>query len=214
MQTQLVTKFLPTGSSTGVGSFSSGAVLTGGTATFTTARRLIVWGSSALGATITITGTSEGGGKISEVVASSTTVGATVQTVQDFMSVTAVTISCAVASTAGYIGTSSQGGTAWQLVDTMKNPINMFFYVRPTSTTVTVTLEYTNDYPSYNVQAGIWDLSANSTAGPAPIASTVVTALASAGFEARTTPFTAWRLTLTSSSSGSGTVAATVVQSG
>lgn len=209
-----VSKYLPTGSTNAVGTFSSAGVVTLGTgATFTTGRRVIVVGSSALGATVKITGLSESGTPISESVASSTTPGTAVQTTQDFLSVTAVTVSCAQASTTGFIGTSSQGSTPWYISDLTRNPINFEFYVRPTSTGVTATLEYTFDYPSYDVQGGLWNTQ-NSTAGPIAIASTVITALATAGFENKTIPLAAWRIVLTSSSSAAGGVAGTVIQSG
>lgn len=210
-----VTKNLATGSSTGVATFSSaGTVTLGGGTTFTTGRRVTVWGSSALGATVIITGTCESGTIISESVASSTTSPATlVETTQDFLSVTAVTVSCGVASTTGYIGTSSHGGTPWYISDLSLVPTNFEFYVRPTSTSVTVTLEHTFDYPSYNVQTASW-VANNSTSGPAVIASTVIVNLSTAGFENKTVPLAAWRVTLTSSSSAAGSAVATVIQSG
>lgn len=209
-----LTKSLATGSSTGVGTFSSAGVVTLGAGTsFTTGRRVLIWGSSALGATIKITGTSEGGTIISESVASSTAVGGTAETIQDFGSVTAITVSCGIASTAGYIGTSSRGGTPWVVVDTTRNPINVEFSLTPSSTAIVASLEYTLDYPSYDVQLGEWN-AANSTSGPVARVSSLGSSVVANTIGLINSPVAAVRVTLTSSSSAAGTINATVIQSG
>lgn len=209
-----LTKNLATGSSTGVATFSSAGVVTlGGGTTLATGRRLLIWGSSALGATVKITGTSEGGTPISESVTSSTAVGGTAETIQDFASVTAITVSCAVASTTGYIGTSSRGGTPWYVVDTTRNPINVEFALNPSSTSIVASLEYTLDYPSYNVQGGYWN-TANSTSGPIATISSLGSSVSANTIGIINFPVSAVRLTLTSSSSAAGTINAAVLQSG
>lgn len=212
-----LTKNLGTGSSTGVGTFSSGGTVTLSTVTaatnFATGRRLLIWGSSALGATVKITGLSEGGTPISESVASSTVVGGSAETTQDFASVTAITVSCAVASTAGYIGTSSRGGTPWYVVDPTRNPMNVEFSLNPSSTSILASLEYTLDYPSYNVQQGVWN-TANSTSGPAPTISSLGSSVTALTAGLINFPISAVRVLLTSSSSAAGTINATILQSG
>lgn len=209
-----LTKNLAAASSTGIGTFSSAAAVTlNNTASLGTGRRILIWGSSFLGATATITGTCEGGTIISESVATSTVSGGTAETTQDFLTVSAVTLSCAVTSTAGYIGTSSHGGTPWYVVDTFRNPMNVEFILSPTSTSIIASLEYTLDYPSYNVQQSKWN-TANSSAGPIPTISSLGSSVSANTAGLINFPIAAVRLTLTSSSSSAGSINATVLQSG
>ncbi len=212
-----VTKNLATGSSTGLGTFSSAGTVTLLTSiTLATGRRIIVWGSSALGASVVLTGLSETGTPLSETVATSTTPATAVESIQDFTALTAVTVSCAQASTTAYIGTSSRGGTPWTVVDTTRNPINLSFLLDITSpsTVVIASFEYAMDYPSYNPQTQLWNGATSPTRGPVPTISSLGSSVTADTAGAITSPISAWRITLTSSSSGAGSVGATVIQSG
>lgn len=213
MQPIYVTKNLIAASSAGIGSFSSaGAVGTLNSSSLGTGRRIIVWGSTSVATTFKITGTSESGTIISETITGSS-VGSAVATTQDFLTVTAVTPgSTAITSTAGYIGTNTQGGTPWQVVDDYRNPINLGFNVTPTTTAVTVSLEYTFQYPSY--VNGAWIGAGTSVSGPVPFISTACSSVTAATNGYVNFPVAAWRITLTSSSSSAGSAHGSVIQSG
>lgn len=213
MQPVYVSKNISAASSAGVASFTSAGAITLNTSDLGTARRIIVWGSTSVAATFTIYGSDETGTPLSETVVGSTT-GAVVTTTQDFRIVSSVAISGTITATGGYIGTSTQGGTPWQVVDTTRNPIGLSFDVRPTSTSVVVSLEYSPDYPAYNPQNRNWPQSANQSNGPYPTISTACSSVTAVTIGSISTPIAAWRLTLTSSSSGSGTAIALVTQSG
>jgi hypothetical protein len=208
-----VSKNLIAASSTGVAAVSSGGVVTLNTSSLGTGRRLIVWGSTSVAGTWTITGLSETGTTISETVSGSTT-GAAVATTQDFISVTSI-VSPTFTSTQGYVGTNTQGGTPWKGLDTNRNPINVGFLLGLTSTanSMGLSFEYTMDAPIYNVQAAHWD-NPNTTVGPQATISSLGSTVASNTLGSITTPITAWRETLTSTSSGAGSGYATVLQSG
>lgn len=210
-----ITKNLAAASSTGIGTFSSAGVVTLPTVTQATGRRIIVWGSSALGASVTLTGLSETGGIIAETVTSSTTPGTAVATTQDFTRVTAVTVSCGVASTTAYLGTNTQGGTPWYVVDTYDNPVNIAFLLDITSpsTVVAASFEYTFDYPSYDPNTRSW-AGLTPAAGPRAVISSLGSSVTADANGVITSPITAWRVTVTSTSSAAGSVGATVVQSG
>jgi len=212
MQPIVVTKNLSAASSAGIGTFSSAETsVTVNSSSLGTARRIVVWGSTSVATTFTIVGTNGVGLPISEVITGSS-VGAAVATTQDFLTVTSVTLGAVVASTAGYVGTNTQGGTQWQIIDTWRNPINVGFNVTPTSTSVVASLEYTMDYPSYST-ASKW-AGQNPNSGPVAVVSTACSSVTSATNGSISFPFAAWRVTLTSTSSGAGSVNATIVQSG
>ena len=215
MQPITVTKNLIAASTTGIATFSSAGALSAiNSSDLGTARRIVVWGSTSVATTFRITGTSETGTPIGETITGSS-IGAEVATTQDFRTVTGIAIgSTAITSTAGYIGTNTKGGTPWKVVDTWREPVALGFNVTTTTTGIIASLEYTQDYPAYNVQAGTWAGNATLT-GPVPTISTAcssVTAATNGTFAP--VPVAAWRVTLTSTSSGAGTVNATVIQSG
>jgi len=212
MQPIYVTKNLIAASSTGIGTFSSAATsITVNTSNLGTARRIIVWGSSSVATTFTIVGTNGEGLPLSEVITGSS-IGSAVATTQDFLTVTSVTAAAGVASTAGYIGTNNQGGTPWKVIDTWRDPINVGFNVTPTSTSVIASFEVTMDYPSYSTATG-W-AGRNPNSGPVATISTACSSVTSDTNGSISYPFAAWRVTLTSTSSGAGSVNATVIQSG
>ena len=214
MQPVYVSKNLIAASSTGIGTISSaGVVSTLNSSSLGTGRRIAVWGSTSVATTFQITGTSEFGSVISETITGSS-IGTEVATTQDFLTVTAVTPgSTAITSTTGYIGTNTQGGTPWQVVDTWRNPTGLGFNVTPTTTGIVASLEVTMDYPSYNRQTSLW-AGNNTLTGPRPTISTACSSVTAATNGNIAYPLAAWRITLTSTSSGAGTVNATVIQSG
>lgn len=212
-----VSKNLTAAASTGLGTFSSAGVITLLTSVdLGTGRRIIVWGTSALGSNMTLFGLNETLNPISEAIVTSTAVGGTVATVQDFRKLTSVTLSSGVTSTAAYFGTNTQGGTPWQATDVYRTPnVNLGFNIDITSpTTVSVvSFEYSMDYPSYDVQGRVWQ-GQNPTVGPKPTISSLGSSVTADTVGYINFPISCWRLTLTSSSSGAGSVTATVVQSG
>lgn len=164
----------------------------------------------------TLTGTNQGGAIISEVIRGSTAT-ALVQTSQDFLTVTSVVASCTVNAIANF-GTSSLGGTPWYVVDTTRNPmaiaagITFSTSANSMSAVFDVTLDdvtRTFPNPSLSVPSVF-----NSTSGLGVAVSTNSWGLINNGNGNITAPIAAWRLTITSSSSGSGSISATVIQSG
>lgn len=215
-----VTKSLVAASSNILGSFSSASVVSlFSSINLDTARRITVAGTSALNnASFTVTGRQIIGGPIiSETILTSTATPGTATTTQDFIQVTSFTLSCALTSSGGgIIGTNTQGGTSWQPVNTISNPVHVEFRLGITSasTVTAASFEYTMDYPSYNPNTGLWG-GATPTQGPQPIVSSLgSTATSSATVGLLSFPFAAWRITVTSTSSTAGSVVGTVLQSG
>lgn len=219
MQPTYISKSLATASSTSVGSISTaaGGTVTLSCATLDTARRISVFSASLSGPSYTITGLNQTLNQISEVISPSTTVVSVATTLQDFIKVTSVTLSCSVTNSSGgfLIGTSSQGGTPWQATDTTRSIFNLAFNIDITSpsTVVVASFEYSMDYPAYDVQSRTW-AGQNPTVGPKPTISSLGSSLTLDGIGSITTPISAWRITLSSSSSSAGSVSAAVVQSG
>lgn len=217
--TTTYTKSLVTASSTSIGSISTAA---GGTVTLScvtldTARRISVASASLSGPNYTITGLNQSGNVISELIIPSTTVVSAATTTQDFLKVTSVVLSCAVTNSSGgfIIGTTTQGGTPWVPIDTTRNPINISFLLDVTSpsTVVVASFETTQDYPNYNQQANAW-VGPPTNTGPRPTISSLGSSVTVDTAATLTTPFVAWRMTITSSSSTAGSAAVSVLQSG
>ena len=216
-----VTKSLSLASSTSIGSISTanGGTVTLSCTTLDSARRITVTSASLSGPTYVVFGRQVANGPIiSETIIPSTTVGSAATTVQDFIQVTAVTLSCAITNSSGglLIGTSTQGGTQWYPVDTTRNPVNLSFQLTPTSSLTATSFEYSQDAANYNPRTGLWDNCAAPTRGPLPtissLGSSVIGPATTAGFI--TTPIVSWRITFTSCSSALGSVGASVLQSG
>lgn len=221
MQPIRVTKVLAAASSTGIGSFSSAGVVTLNTAsgvTLDTGRRVIVWGSTAVDSPVLITGTNQFGTVISESVYGSTITGTATATTQDFLSVTSVTVSTAgVTSTTGYIGTSTNGGTPWTVIDNTRPYPNLSFQLSPTTTGIQASLEYTFDYIQYpwiNTTSTSTGTNMYRSGAPFPVISSLGSSVAALTQGNLTINPTAWRVTLSSSATGAGTIVATVIQSG
>lgn len=218
--TTFVSKSLLLASSTSIGSISTagGGTVTLSCATLDTARRISVACSSIMGFNVTIAGLNQQGSRISEIIATSTTVPSAGTTTQDFLKVSSVVLSCAITNSSGgcLIGTTSQGGTPWMPVDTTRNPMNVGFSLTPISSLTATSFEYTQDWPDYNPNTGLWS---NSTTGRGPqptissMGSSVIGPTVTQG--SINFPITAWRITFSASnSSGTGGTAASVTQLG
>ena len=230
MQPTYVTKALTVATSSGIGSVTGGAspvvtinssVLAAGTQ-----RRVILWTSAAIdtsGTIFTISGLRDDGTPVVESVLGTTNGTITRTTINDFASVTSITLSGSVTgpSTIVRIGTSSLGGTPWKLVDHWGATVALSAGITLSATTgnVGATIDYTNDditntYPNLNVQT--------TAALPLPVFPAVFQSSALTAVTSPTIgmvgqlglPFQAWRMTITSSSSSAGTAFATVIQSG
>src|SRR6516165_2576275 len=239
-QQQVLTKTLTTSSSGMLGFFSSGAVLyTSGSSAavgtssgsvgtlLDTGRRIIVWSSAAASdsLTITLTGLSSGGDLMSETIVGSSAAGSVRTTVQDFYQVTAITYSSSL-NVRMNVGTSSRAGTPWITANIWATPFDLTAVVTTTtsSNSILTNFECTLDDITQTVPSPSRSWSSNQALTvpfyPAPFisqsaGSTFVSStgglIASGNI---TTPISAWRITLTSSSSNAGTVGVTVLQSG
>jgi len=119
----------------------NGSAATAGVATLDTQRRvLFTFAADETGHTFVVYGTKQGGSAIQETVAGTTA--GTVATVQDFLTITRISISVA-ATGALTVGTNTVGATDWQSVDTMREPINVGAQI-VTAGTVNYTVQYTN----------------------------------------------------------------------
>jgi hypothetical protein len=218
--TTTVTKTLLAASSTAVGSISTaaGGTVTLSCATLDTARRISVFSASLSPTSYIITGLNQYGKQITETVLASTTVVSVGTTTQDFLKVTAITISSILSTSGGLlVGTSTNGGTPWVSIDTTRNPTNIGFQLQPASSLTQTNFEITDDYPFYDPISGTWPQCASPTQGPQPTISSLGSSVVGPGVTlgSITTPFTAWRITFDSTgSSGTGGTQASVMQLG
>ncbi len=220
-----VSKNLVAASSTGIGTLSSASpgVATLNTSNLGTQRRVTIWstGATLASASFTVTGTREGGGAVQETITGPTS-NTAVATTQDFLTVTSVSASSVITNQAT-IGTNTQGGTAWNPANLHVTPqeIGCALVFSSTANSMTASMEFTFDNPTIT--------SAGVVAGglPAPVNSVPVSVISTAFSSATsntwgrlnvagsaTVPIGWWRMTLTSSSSGAGTVNAAVIQAG
>ena len=115
--------------------------LTSTPVTLDTQRRvLLTFAADETGHTFVVYGTKQGGSSIQETVAG-TTAGA-VATIQDFLTVSRVSISTA-ATGAIQVGTNGVGATDWQSIDTMREPVNVAFQVTVGAGTVNYSVQMT-----------------------------------------------------------------------
>jgi hypothetical protein len=228
MQPIHVSKNLSAASSNGVGSISTAAtsVVTLNTSSLGTGRRLVFYSTAdASSLRLTFTGYTEGSTALAtlvEVVQGSTGNGIAATTTADFIAVASVSFS-SNANIPILIGTSSVGGTTWQVANYWVNRMDIggtlhlvdSNNITSTATGMTarfdVTLDDTMQSPP-NPFHGVPHVF-NSTSPVGTFTSdTVWGSLAVDGNV--TVPIAGWRLTITSSSSSAGTVHATVLQSG
>lgn len=129
----------------------NGALASGGVASLTSQRRVLVTcGGADSGRTFTVYGTKQGGAPISEAIAGSA--GSTTQSNLDFLTVTRVAVDAATAG-AVKVGTSEVGSTDWQSVDTFVTPPNIGIQLTLTGT-ANFSIE-TTQYDANNLPAGI-----------------------------------------------------------
>lgn len=211
------------GSSAQIGT-SSGAVATN----LDTGRRITVW-SSALASdslAITITGVSSNNNSVIETILGSCAAGVVRTTVQDFYKVNSITFSSSL-NVKMNVAVSSKGGTPWIITDTWRNPFDMMASITLTSTanSVLANFECTLEDITQSAVPGPtkYLASSNQTVVPwyptpfisqisgSTYVSTTGDAVTTANF---TAPISAWRVTLTSSSSNAAQMAVTVLQSG
>ena len=224
-----VSKNLVAASSTGIGTLSSAAttVATLNTSSLGTQRRITIWstGSTLAGFTFTVIGTRDGGGTLQESITGPTS-NAAVATTQDFLTVTSVLASSAPLTNTATIGTNTQGGTPWQSVNvmvTLPMQIGGALTFSTTTSSMVGQIDLTMDNPFLPPPAQVGGgMLYPVNAVPISFVSTVfssgtlsntlgaINAVGSAGM----IPVTAWRLTLTSTSSGAGTVSVAAVQAG
>jgi hypothetical protein len=132
----------------GAGVGSGDTIVIGGVATLDTARRIIVTsGGVDTGITFTIFGTAQNGTPIQETVTGASG-GASAQTNQDFLTVTAVTHTGSVAGTVT-VGTNGVGSTPWFPLNTHAQPFNVELAgIVLAGVTVNWTWQYTYDDPN------------------------------------------------------------------
>lgn len=220
-----LSKNLVAASSTGIGIISSAGVVTLNTSKFDTQRRVTIWstGATLASATFTVVGTREGAGIVTETITGVTS-NAAVATTQDYLSVTAVSVSSVITNQAT-LGTNTQGGTPWQSVNLHITPVQIGGAIVFTSTAngVIGQIDLTMDNPFLAPPAQVpGGLPYPINAPPAVFTSTAFSSATNSndidGVNVIGTgllvPITAWRLTITSSSSGAGTVNFTAIQAG
>lgn len=163
---------------------------------------LVTFVGSEVGKNLTITGTGDSGGGISEVIAG--TAPGTVVSKQMFKTITSVTISAAAAGAIS-IGTNATGGTPWVSIDPHRDEIQVGIQVEVVGT-VNYTVQKTYDRGGYYEPAGgNWV--------PAFPSATIDVAAAS-GVTAGYTivdPANFWRVMI---NSGTGTIRVTGTQAG
>lgn len=221
MQPIYVSKYLTTPSSNGVGSISTAAtsVVTLNTSDLGTGRRIVFYSTAdASSLTLTFKGYREGNTvtTFTESVVGSTANGIAATTTADFISVSSVSYS-SNANIPILIGTSSVGGTPWHLTNWHITPAQHCGTLNFSSTANGVTARYditlddpTGVYPNPNNTV---PFVFNSTSPVGTFASS--NSMGGICVDGNTIqPMAAWRLTITSSSSGAGTVYGTVLEAG
>lgn len=223
-----ISKTLAAASSTGLGTISSAspAVTTLNTSQLDTQRRISIFSASASLASFsfTITGTRQGAGVVTETITGPTS-NVAVATSQDYLSVSSILASCAPIATPAIFGTNTQGGTPWQSVNKHLTPIQIGGAMVFSSTAngmigqIDLTMDMPFLPPPAQAPGGL----------PYPI-NAVPAVFVSTAFSSATNsnnidginvigagllvPITAWRMTLTSTSSGAGSVNFTAIQAG
>lgn len=152
----------------------NGAAASGGVATIDVrtaansaiGRRVIVTsGGDDTGITWTVVGTGPSGSRISDTFAGVS--GAAAASNLDFVTVTSITPSAAVATTAT-AGTNGVGASPWIMVNNALTPMNVGIGVDLVSGAAGYTIEYTYDDPN-NLQGGLLAPQAFSSLSPAAL---------------------------------------------
>ena len=177
--------------------------LTIATGTLDVPRRvLLTFGSESAARTVLITGTNRQGARITETLTTLITTAGTAYTVQDFATVTAVTVYAAW-SAAMTVGTNAVGSTQWIFPTNQVTPFNLAIGLIVVSGSVTSTVEYTYDNPNNLAQYGLTTPAVFQFSPLAGIIATTDSVI--------THPLWAYRLTNTS---GAGTMRMVSLQAG
>lgn len=161
-------------------------------------------GADFSGLSVTIKGTQDGGNTITETISGSTATNTpATATLQDFLTVTSISVS-SVPNQPLYFQTNSNGGTSWVPVNTCVTPTNIGFNLTYSSTTTPLTgwIEYSYDNPpGQGTQNTL-----SSFSHPYPIVSTALsTAANTATAGVCQLPIACWRMTITSTSTAATT---------
>lgn len=220
MQPTYVSKTLIAASSNGIGSVSTAAtsVVTVNSSVLDTSRRIVFYSTadaSSMDFTVFGYGSSLSATLQSEVVIGSTASGLAATTTSDFYKVTSVTISTN-ANIPFLIGTSSVGGTPWQITDWHGSPsvIGAALTFTTSANGMTGSIELTmddptNTYPNPNLTVPGVIRSTSHVVAASTTSFGIANVDANSFF-----PVSAWRMTLTSSSSAAGSLYGTVIVTG
>lgn len=170
---------------------------------FAVARRvLFTFAANETGHTFTLTGTNRAGNVISETIAG--TNGGTVQSVNDYLTVTNVSVASATTGNVS-VGTNTVGSSRWVYVSPDMTPFNLSLSAHYASGAGTYQIGYCYDDPAGQPYAF--------PVAPVAVTEYLIPGGAQSGpFETSlNNPITAWRLTVLS---GTGTVQCTGIQSG
>jgi hypothetical protein len=190
----------------------NGATATGGVATLDQARRvLLTFGNEASNRTMVITGTNASGNAIQETVAIASGAGATVFTVQDYLTVTSALPLGGGWTAAVTLGTNAQASSPWKFTNNpLWSPAQIGFNLTQTGT-LTWWVELTDTQLNSNMS----QLGAQG-GNYAPVPNTF---FANSGLSSQTTgtfgavseiPFVAWRVRV----SGTGALTVEAIEAG
>lgn len=212
MRPIIMTKVLTAGSATAISASQTplaagnllinGTAASGGVATLDAARRVIITSAgNDTGRTFTVYGTGHSNNPQTEAVTGAS--GAAASTVNDFITVTRISVD---AATAGAVtaGTNTIGSTGWKIPAINVTPFNLRI-----ETTVSGTVAYAIETTMDDVFSP-----ASWYHGPADtirVRPTVVTAAAGAASLGIDSPVRGWRVTI---ASGTGSVTAEAIQAG
>jgi hypothetical protein len=187
----------------------NGAAVSGGIATIDTAtaanlaigRRVIITsGGNDSGITWAVVGTNSTGNRITDTVTGSN--GGAAQSNLDFVTITSITPSAAVATTA-IAGTNGVGSSPWVPMNFLgQSPMNIGMAVELVSGTATFSVQHTFDDPN-NLPPGV--------SYPLPFNSALITGATATAEGSYSTPLVAVRLLITT---GTGALRARFVQAG
>lgn len=204
----IVTSITPTSGTTLT---LNGALVTSGVAIMDKPRRvLLTFGNEGSNRTMVITGTNSDGNPIQETLAVASGASGTVSTVQDFSTVISALPLGGGWTAAITLGTSTVGGSQWVFANHLFGPMD---YSWGCTTTGTVTYQIDISYGPINSNINTLGSQplGNYPAPPTFFPHATLNAKTSSADGSMTTPFIAWRVTITS---GTGTVSVTGIQAG
>lgn len=172
-------------------------------------RVIITSGSDDSGIKWTVVGTNNSGNKITDIFAGSN--GGAAQSNLDFVTVSSITPSAAVAGTA-IAGTNGVGSSPWQMVNWhVTQPINIGFGVELVTGTANFTVQHTFDDPNNVQNLTVFGLTGGQTLSPLAFNNAVVNAASATIEGAYTSAISAYRLLI---NSGTGQLRFRAIQAG